>query len=539
MSVFFTSMEDVSTEPRPLSGGEKSASAPTTPTETGRLVGHGAAMASALKRRSKGHRVNFPTDDCIVTGYVEPPNPWNNALPSKSEDLLEAYRASCQKHGVEPLSRLVQQLQAIPVVGDRTQDLNLKGEKLDARQCEAMEDIFKAVQFDTISLESCHLDDEGAATVFDMIEYYESARKLNISHNRNIDCRGWQACSRMLKKTPCLQHLDARDTALSEQTLLVLGRALRLGSHLNSLHLENCSLTGRSLVILVAALKLNPALKELYLGDNGMSCADGLQLANLLRANTRLEYLDLRGNNLQDIGVSHLSDGIAQQPDGADKGLKTLVLWSNNISPAGMRHISRALVSTRSLVTINLGHNSIGDDGLLVLREGLMRNKSLCNLGLQNTKITCEGAIALAEFIADSQVITRLDLRENKIGVGGLMALAQSLKLSRTVTRLDLDPAAKVDEDAGSRPEGSEEEEEQAGEQRRLLLEIGEQCRRNKRVLRLASVPSICNGFSGPLAPATVLDGPAPTGLPMAPSSRPTWPPPRRQRGHRSRRASR
>ncbi|KAH9375876.1 hypothetical protein HPB48_017394 [Haemaphysalis longicornis] len=390
-------------------------------------------------------------------------------------------------------------------------------EKLDARQCEAMEDIFKAVQFDTISLESCHLDDEGAATVFDMIEYYESARKLNISHNRNIDCRGWQACSRMLKKTPCLQHLDARDTALSEQTLLVLGRALRLGSHLNSLHLENCSLTGRSLVILVAALKLNPALKELYLGDNGMSCADGLQLANLLRANTRLEYLDLRGNNLQDIGVSHLSDGIAQQPDGADKGLKTLVLWSNNISPAGMRHISRALVSTRSLVTINLGHNSIEDDGLLVLREGLMRNKSLCNLGLQNTKITCEGAIALAEFIADSQVITRLDLRENKIGVGGLMALAQSLKLSRTVTRLDLDPAAKVDEvrrDAGSRPEGSEEEEEQAGEQRRLLLEIGEQCRRNKRVLRLASVPSICNGFSGPLAPATVLDGPAPTGLP-------------------------
>lgn len=506
MSVFFTSMEDVSTEPRPLSGGEKSASAPTTPTETGRLVGHGAAMASALKRRSKGHRVNFPTDDCIVTGYVEPPNPWNNALPSKSEDLLEAYRTSCQKHGVEPLSRLVQQLQAIPVVGDRTQDLNLKGEKLDARQCEAMEDIFKAMQFDTITLESCHLDDEGAATVFDMIEYYESARKLNISHNRNIDSRGWQACSRMLKKTPCLQHLDARDTALSEQTLLVLGRALRLGSHLNSLHLENCSLTGRSLVILVAALKLNPALKELYLGDNGMSCADGLQLANLLRANTRLEYLDLRGNNLQDIGVSHLSDGIAQQPDGADKGLKTLVLWSNNISTAGMRHISRALVSTRSLITINLGHNPIGDDGLLVLREALMRNKSLCNLGLQNTKITCEGAIALAEFIADSQIITRLDLRENEIGVGGLMALAQSLKLSRTVTRLDLDPA-KTDKDAGSWQEGCEDDEQ------RLLLEIGEQCRRNKRVLRLASIPSICNGFSGPLAPAaSILD--AGTSLP-------------------------
>lgn len=491
MSVFFTSMEDVSTEPRQLSAGcEKSASAPTTPTETTRLQAHGAALSSALKRRSKGHRVNFPTDDCIVTGYVEPPNPWSNAPVSKSEDLLEAYQASCQKHGVEPLTRLVQQLQAIGIVGDRTQDLNLKGEKLDARQCEAMEDIFKAMQFDSISLEGCHLDDEGAATVFDMIEYYESARKLNISHNRNIDCRGWQACSRMLKKTPCLQHLDARDTALSEQTLLVLGRALRLGSHLNSLHLENCSLTGRSLVILVAALKLNPALKELYLGDNGMSCADGLQLANLLRANTRLEYLDLRGNSLQDIGVSHLSDGIAQQPDSADKGLKTLVLWNNGISPAGMRHISRALVATKSLITLNLGHNAIGDDGLLILREALMRNKSLCNLGLQNTKITCEGAIALAEFIADSQIIVRLDLRENKIEVGGLMALAQSLKLSKSVTRLDLDQV-KAENDA----------KDSVQDQRRLLLEIGEQCRRNKRLLRLASVSSVCNGISGPNAP--------------------------------------
>ncbi|KAL1418106.1 hypothetical protein MTO96_026253 [Rhipicephalus appendiculatus] len=147
-------------------------------------------------------------------------------------------------------------------------------------------------------------------------------------------------------------------------------------------------------------------------------------------------------------------------------------------------------VSTKSLITLNLGHNAIGDDGLLILREALMRNKSLCNLGLQNTKITCEGAIALAEFIADSQIIVRLDLRENKIEVGGLMALAQSLKLSKSVTRLDLDQVKAENDNKDS-----------VQDQRRLLLEIGEQCRRNKRLLRLASVSSVCNGISGPNAP--------------------------------------
>ncbi|XP_042144315.1 protein phosphatase 1 regulatory subunit 37 isoform X1 [Ixodes scapularis] len=519
MSVFFASMDSASHDTRALSGYEKSSSAPTTPTETAKVTSHGGGSVSALKRRSKGHRVNFPTDDRIVTGYVEAPNPWSNAL-SKSEDLLEAYRTSCTKHGVEPLTRLLQQLQSITIFGDRTQDLNLKGERLDARHCEAMEDIFKVVQFDSISLEACHLDDEGAATVFDMIEYYESARRLNISHNRNIDSRGWQACSRMLKKTSCLQHLDARNTALSEQTLLILGRALRLGSHLHSLHLENCSLTGRSLVILVAALKLNPALKELYLGENGMGCADGLQLANLLRANSRLEYLDLRGNNLQDVGLSHLSDGMAQQPDQADVGLRTLVLWSNHISPAGMRHMSRALIATRSLITLNLGHNHVGDDGLHVLREALMRNKTLCNLGLQNTRITCEGAIALAEFIADSQKIARLDLRENDIGMGGLMALSQSLRLSKSVTRLDLD-LVKTEKD-----EEEEEENDALQEHRKLLLEIGEQCRRNKRLLRMASLPSICNGISGPTAPtAAAANIPNSVGVAGAVGATPQRPP--------------
>lgn len=36
-----------------------------------------------------------------------------------------------------------------------------------------------------------------------MLDFYESAIKLNISSNNDIGIRGWQACARTLKKVNC------------------------------------------------------------------------------------------------------------------------------------------------------------------------------------------------------------------------------------------------------------------------------------------------------------------------------------------------
>lgn len=88
-----------------------------------------------------------------------------------------------------------------------------------------MEEVFKRVRFRSVHLESCDLDEEvrlhlpiqsmrkynihpllqGASALFDIIEYYESATHLNISHNKNIDTRGWQACCRMLTRVSKVQ----------------------------------------------------------------------------------------------------------------------------------------------------------------------------------------------------------------------------------------------------------------------------------------------------------------------------------------------
>jgi len=36
--------------------------------------------------------------------------------------------------------------------------------------------------------------------VFDLLDYYESCERLNISYNKNLGIRGWQACARFIKK---------------------------------------------------------------------------------------------------------------------------------------------------------------------------------------------------------------------------------------------------------------------------------------------------------------------------------------------------
>ena len=94
---------------------------------------------------------------------------------------------------------MVSVFQKLDLDADRNECLNLKGELLCSIHCETLEEVLR-IQFKNINLEGTSLDDEGSVALFDMVEYYESATHLNISSNKNIGVRGWQACSRMIKK---------------------------------------------------------------------------------------------------------------------------------------------------------------------------------------------------------------------------------------------------------------------------------------------------------------------------------------------------
>lgn len=53
----------------------------------------------------------------------------------------------------------------------RGHDLLLRTETLDAKQCEALEEILKRIQFRLIDLEDCNLDDEVGCDYFETKEF--------------------------------------------------------------------------------------------------------------------------------------------------------------------------------------------------------------------------------------------------------------------------------------------------------------------------------------------------------------------------------
>ncbi|XP_070826572.1 protein phosphatase 1 regulatory subunit 37 [Chaetodon trifascialis] len=417
------------------------------------------------KHKPSGKRVTFPSDEDIVSGAVEPKDPWRHAQNVTMEEILSSYKQACQKLNCKPIPKVLKQVQELKDLTQRNECLDLKGEKLDYKACESLEEILKRVQFKVIDLEQTNLDEDGASALFDMIEYYESATHLNISFNKHIGIRGWQAAAHMMRKTSSLQYLDARNTPLLDHSAPFVARALRISGSLAVLHLENAGLSGRPLMLLATALKMNMNLRELYLADNKLNgLQDSAQLGNLLKFNYNIQILDLRNNHILDSGLAYVCEGLKEQR----KGLVTLVLWNNQLTHNGMGYLAAALPCTQSLETLNLGHNSVGNEGVHKLKDGLIANRSVLRLGLASTKLSCEGAVAVAEFIAESPRLLRLDLRENEIKTGGLMALSLALKVNTSLLRLDLDREPK-----------KETVKSFIETQRALLSEIQNGCKRN------------------------------------------------------------
>uniref|UniRef100_A0A1A9WM43 Uncharacterized protein n=1 Tax=Glossina brevipalpis TaxID=37001 RepID=A0A1A9WM43_9MUSC len=261
-------------------------------------------------------RVSFPkSDNELVTGYLEPANPWEHVCMVKSiSEIAELYVTSCQKHNTKPLQCVLEHLKGVDLQNQLRQPLlSLKSIKLRPSDCEALEEVFKRVQYKSIDLSNCELDETAASAIFEMIEYYEATNELDISSNPSgMTHRGWVSCNYMIGHSQELQVLNAEGNPISKMSADNLGNALST-SNLHTLKLEHCGLRGSPLSNLSFKLRNNRTLRELWLGYNDLDCNDADAIAELLKVNHYLELIDVSNNNMKDEGLRHIVRALIMQ----------------------------------------------------------------------------------------------------------------------------------------------------------------------------------------------------------------------------------
>uniref|UniRef100_A0A034V9K0 Protein phosphatase 1 regulatory subunit 37 n=1 Tax=Bactrocera dorsalis TaxID=27457 RepID=A0A034V9K0_BACDO len=296
----------------------------------------GSDPISALPRR-----VSFPkSDNELVTGYLEPANPWGQACLVKSiSEIAELYVMSCRKHKTKPLQTVLDHLKGVELNKQQRQPvLSLKTIKLAASDCEALEEIFKRVQYKFIDLSSCDLDEWATSALFEMIEYYEATHELDISSNsKGMTMRGWAGCMAMVKHSEELRVLIAQGNPISKQSADGLGLAIS-ASNLHTLKLEHCGLRG-ALDGLCFKLRSNSILKELWLAHNDLDCKDAEAIGSLLKYNHYIELIDISNNNIRDMGLLYIVDA--------------LILQSSELERRSMLHRSAAIDDDDSLSSID------------------------------------------------------------------------------------------------------------------------------------------------------------------------------------------
>lgn len=110
------------------------------------------------------------------------------------------------------------------------------------------------MQYKSIDLSNCDLDETAISALFEMFEYYEATNELNISSNANgMTHRGWVSCNYMIGHSQELQLLNADGNPISKMSAESLGNALST-SNLHTLKLEHCGLRGQPLTMLCKSI---------------------------------------------------------------------------------------------------------------------------------------------------------------------------------------------------------------------------------------------------------------------------------------------
>lgn len=195
------------------------------------------------------------------------------------------------------------------------------------------------------------------------------------------------------------------------------------------LFLDGCDITNEGISILSNFLANYPKLDYLDLRWNQIQ-ASGMKLlaTALVNPNCSVTCLNLEGTGLEKEGGDEIGNMLL-----SNHTLKHLSLNENSLGDEGVMLISEALAVNSSLITLHLARNNIMEEGVSTLVDSLKLNTTLKHLGLSDNTIFDK-----CSLFANITSLETLEIKNNCIEAESITCLIQSLKNNKVLKNLDV-----------------------------------------------------------------------------------------------------
>ncbi|XP_006868383.1 PREDICTED: NACHT, LRR and PYD domains-containing protein 12 [Chrysochloris asiatica] len=250
--------------------------------------------------------------------------------------------------------------------------------------------------------------------------------ELVLYHNA-LGSRGVKLLCQGLRHPNCkLQNLRLKRCHVSSSACEDLAVAVTTNKHLMRMDLSRNSLGLPGMKLLCAGLRHPKCrLQMIQLRKCQLEAGACQEISSVLSNNQHLIELDLTGNALEDQGLKLLCQGLKHPTC----QLQTLWLKICRLTAGGCEDLSSVLSMNQSLRELDLSLNDLGDLGVLLLCEGLRHPKcklqtlrvGICRLG----SAACEG---LAAVLQANHHLQELDLSFNDLGDQGIRLMCEGLR---------------------------------------------------------------------------------------------------------------